>query len=151
MGGLLPLGAAFQYAAAIVVYIVLFYIVFRSGLNQRAADPSLTFYMILASLLRSTDVFARFGGEEFLLLLPETDLRGARGLAERVRIGASRLAVEGLPADFRLTLSAGVAQFRADESVEGLLKRADVALYRAKESSRNRVEVEEAPIPQAAG
>lgn len=103
------------------------------------------------TLLRSTDVFARFGGEEFLLLLPETDLRGARGLAERVRIGASRLAVEGLPADFRITLSAGVAQFRADESVDALLKRADIALYRAKESGRNRVEVDEVTTPQPAG
>ena len=103
------------------------------------------------SLLRSTDVFARFGGEEFLLLLPETDLRGARGLAERVRMGASRLATEGLPADFRITVSAGVAQFRADESVEALLKRADVALYRAKESGRNRVEVDEVGAPQPAG
>lgn len=96
------------------------------------------------SLLRSTDVFARIGGEEFMLLLPETDLRGARGLAERVRVGVSHLAIDGLPADFRITLSAGVTEFVHEEAMEAWLKRTDIALYRAKEGGRNRVETDPA-------
>lgn len=96
------------------------------------------------SLLRASDVFARFGGEEFMLLLPETDLRDARGLAERVRVGVSRLAIEGLPADFRITLSVGVAEIVADEPMEAWLKRSDIALYRAKEGGRDRVETDQA-------
>jgi diguanylate cyclase (GGDEF)-like protein len=96
------------------------------------------------SLLRAMDVFARFGGEEFMVLLPETDLRGARGLAERVRVGVSHLVIEGLPPDFRITLSAGVSEFIVDEPMDAWLKRTDIALYRAKEGGRNRVEADQA-------
>jgi diguanylate cyclase (GGDEF)-like protein len=98
--------------------------------------------LFVPTLLRATDVFARIGGEEFMLLLPETDLRGARGLAERVRVGVSHVAIDGLPVDFRIALSAGVSELVQDEVMEAWLKRTDLALYRAKEAGRNRVETD---------
>ena len=95
--------------------------------------------------LRASDVidldgegrcFGRFGGEEFLCLLPSTERNGARRCAERLRVATSR-------AEFgnkvRVTLSAGVAEYRHGESVTDTLRRADEALYFAKQTGRNRV------------
>jgi diguanylate cyclase (GGDEF)-like protein len=84
---------------------------------------------------RDGDVAVRFGGEEFLVLLPGASLRQAALVAERVRA-----AVEGdVGAGVAVTVSVGVARQRAKESCEALVKRADEALYRAKEQGRNRV------------
>lgn len=94
---------------------------------------------ILLGTLRATDVVARYGGEEFAVLLTETRLEGAMAIAERIRIAVEEhvLAVEGT--QIILTLSVGVSSHCGEESetAEGLLKRADDALYRAKASGRN--------------
>ncbi len=90
--------------------------------------------------LRASDMIARFGGEEFVVLLPETALEGAAAVAERVRaaIAARPIALAGRA--FAVSASIGVAQCRDDEaSVERTLVRADEALYRAKTSGRDRV------------
>jgi diguanylate cyclase (GGDEF)-like protein/PAS domain S-box-containing protein len=94
---------------------------------------------ICRASLRTSDVFARFGGEEFIVLYPETSSDGAWTVTERVRaaIAAQPIALPG-GGSAALTVSAGVAQLEAGESVEGLIKRADDALYRAKGSGRNR-------------
>jgi diguanylate cyclase (GGDEF)-like protein len=84
--------------------------------------------------LRSIDVFGRFGGEEFLLILPDTDLPGARTVAERIRA-----AVAG---ETRVTLTIGVAQHAAGEAAAAVLARADQALYRGKALGRNKVVVQ---------
>ena len=91
----------------------------------------------VSALLRRPDLLARFGGEEFVLLLPETSLEEAVAVAERILevVAAPR---EGLP---RITVSIGVATNRPDEDrVDALLARADRALYKAKLEGRNRVE-----------
>lgn len=99
-----------------------------------------------ASALRSSDILGRLGGEEFALLLPDTDLAGAVRVAERVReaIAARELQVEpneqGVSAVVRVTVSLGVAELRSNEPFESLLKRADRALYAAKDLGRNRVQ-----------
>ncbi|HST54190.1 MAG TPA: diguanylate cyclase [Pyrinomonadaceae bacterium] len=84
------------------------------------------------------DVVCRYGGEEFLLLAPETQLEGALALAEKIR----RAAAERLFGDgeriFPLTLSVGVAELRASESGNDMIARADDALYQAKQQGRNR-------------
>ena len=81
----------------------------------------------------------RYGGEEFLLLLPETDLDGARTVAEKVR-GQLECTVIGCPEGcLHVTSSLGVVTGDGLESLESLLRRADAALYRAKEIGRNRV------------
>lgn len=86
--------------------------------------------------LRDTDVFCRFGGEEFTIILPETDLLEAHKMAERLRTK-----VEGLNGIFpkRLTISFGVAQLTRWDDAKTLLKRVDDALYKAKDQGRNQV------------
>jgi diguanylate cyclase (GGDEF)-like protein len=92
----------------------------------------------IASLLRRPDQLARFGGEEFVLLLPETSLEEAIRVAERILARVAEPA-EGLPP---ITVSLGVATNRPDDDrIDALLARADKALYKAKDEGRNRVEV----------
>jgi diguanylate cyclase (GGDEF)-like protein len=88
--------------------------------------------------LRPTDLAARYGGEELLVILPETPLEGARIAAERVRASISSAKLPNL--DRSITISIGAACLAAGEGAEVLLKRADERLYLAKERGRNRVE-----------
>lgn len=91
--------------------------------------------------LREMDLFARLGGEEFAILLPQTDLNAARTVAERVRqsIAAQPVAAEESTVSF--TVSIGLAQLEASTTnLDELLRQADAALYQAKENGRNRVE-----------
>jgi diguanylate cyclase (GGDEF)-like protein len=91
--------------------------------------------------VRTGDAVARWGGEEFLLLLPGTEVRAAEDVALRLRAASEQRLGElgGLPR--ALTLTFGVASFAADPSVETCLKAADEALYRGKAEGRNRVVV----------
>jgi diguanylate cyclase (GGDEF)-like protein len=89
--------------------------------------------------VRERDSFGRYGGEEFLLLLPETRIDEAALLAERVRLSIEKLALPEIAADFALSVSIGVAEYRNGESIGQTVARADEALYLAKSSGRNRV------------
>jgi two-component system cell cycle response regulator len=90
--------------------------------------------------LREHDIIGRLGGEEFAILLPETALDTARTVAERLRKNIETTTVDGESVHF--TVSFGVAQVKgSDETAEEVIRRADEALYRAKRSGRNRVEV----------
>jgi diguanylate cyclase (GGDEF)-like protein len=93
---------------------------------------------------RGADLSARLGGEEFGMLLPETDLTGSVAVAERVRAACDALRVQvpgGVFAPLTLTMSIGAAAFDVqDRSLDDVLRRADAALYRAKHAGRNRVE-----------
>ncbi len=96
---------------------------------------------VLRATVRETDLAGRWGGEEFLLLLPGTDAVGAAQLAERVRLAFAErpiLTPDGAP--LAVTCSFGVAQHRAGEDEDGLTAAADRALYRAKAQGKNRVE-----------
>lgn len=97
----------------------------------------------LLGSLRKTDLLARFGGEEFSILLPETPPEGASIIAERIRLAICQSPIEVDGTLIPLTISIGVTSHNADvEAVpELLLKKADLALYSAKASGRNRVEV----------
>lgn len=88
--------------------------------------------------LRGADIFCRWGGEEFLAVLPECTLADASRLADEIRtaIGASESEYEGRM--IRVTVSAGTAEFRAGETIDQLLGRADEALYGAKATGKNR-------------
>ena len=92
--------------------------------------------------IRATDLLGRIGGEEFALLMPDTDAEGAKHFAERLReaVGLEEAHVEGTI--LRITISLGVAEQRPDESFDALYARADTALYAAKEGGRNRVVVD---------
>ncbi|HXG75031.1 MAG TPA: diguanylate cyclase [Gaiellaceae bacterium] len=98
----------------------------------------------LRSRLRESDAAARWGGEEFLLLLPATEREGGVRLAEDVRETIERLAVASR--SFRVTASLGVAELPSDAiDADGLVRAADQALYDAKRSGRNRVVAAEPP------
>jgi diguanylate cyclase (GGDEF)-like protein len=92
--------------------------------------------------VRDTDILGRWGGEEFLILLPDTPLDLALTIVERVRAAAAQIAGGPLPPDFSVTLSAGLAtnQTRA-ASLEQIIGFADAALYNAKRRGRNFVQV----------
>jgi diguanylate cyclase (GGDEF)-like protein len=90
----------------------------------------------LSDLLRSHDLFARWGGDEFAILLPNTSLDEAATLAVTLRKAVEQLEIRPVTS---LTCSFGVAELREGETMTHLLRRADVGLYRAKEAGRNRV------------
>ena len=99
------------------------------------------FATALQSQCRQQDLVARFGGEEFIVLLPGHSLETATPIAERLRKSTVRATPKDLGQRW-LTASFGVAQAVPGESVAHLLKRVDTALYRAKSNGRDRVEVE---------
>lgn len=90
--------------------------------------------------IRGVDLACRFGGEEFVVLMPDTDFRQAQGVAERVRSAVAERSFDGAGRPLEVTISVGLAlnEFATD-TPEVILKRADVALYRAKREGRNRV------------
>jgi len=98
---------------------------------------------LCAAQVRSFDVLAKYGGDEFTIILPQTDLDGAMVVAERVREAVAGHAFALVPAG-QITVSAGIATFPHDgaDSIQ-LLQAADRALYRAKRAGRNRVEYAE--------
>lgn len=91
---------------------------------------------VLKVCSRATDMVGRWGGEEFLVLCPETDLAGLTAKAERFRQALEEYEFPGVG---HKTSSFGIAAWRAGDAAQDLLSRADAALYRAKESGRNRV------------
>jgi len=94
----------------------------------------------LATRLRQSDVVARLGGEEFAVLLPDTDLEGARTIAQELVDSQASL---GYPVIGGLTISAGVSTLRgAEDTAQELLRRGDMALYQAKREGRNCVVVQ---------
>ncbi|HCJ6376420.1 GGDEF domain-containing protein [Citrobacter sp. RHBSTW-00671] len=90
----------------------------------------------LESCARKDDLVFRWGGEEFVLLLPRTSLDAALNLAEVIRATVAKVSLPGLP---RFTVSIGVARHETNESIDELFKRVDDALYKAKNEGRNRV------------
>lgn len=91
----------------------------------------------IGTSLRNIDCFGRFGGEEFLLILPQTPLEGAAIKAERVRELIASLEYPEISPELRVTASIGVAQYLDDESIDDTISRADDALYQAKAGGRN--------------
>ncbi len=97
------------------------------------------FAEVLRETLRESDVAGRWGGEEFLLLLPGADEDGAAQLAERVRVRLAARSIPGLPG-LHVTASFGVAEYVGDTTTEHLVAAADAALYSAKRGGKDRVE-----------
>jgi len=90
--------------------------------------------------LRQIDLLGRYGGDEFVALLPETELEGARQVAERLRTLVSQVTFAASAVPVKITMSVGVAALgEGVKDLDGLVKAADQALYRAKRSGRNRV------------
>ncbi len=97
---------------------------------------------VLKRIVRETDVVGRYGGDEFVIVLPETPLNGALVIAERIRKKVEECEFVAQDLSIRLTVSLGVANCpKHTLTAEGLIKKADAAMYRAKELSRNSIKV----------
>jgi diguanylate cyclase len=89
--------------------------------------------------IRNIDRFGRYGGEEFLLVLPDTPDEGAARILDRLRAIIADLDWSAFSPGMRVTISAGVATLTAGETADTFLARADRALYAAKAQGRNRI------------
>lgn len=100
---------------------------------------------VIKSNIRNIDIPARYGGEEFAIILPNTKLADALLVANRLRFIIEKTEIPGQTQPLKVTMSFGIAQFDPghDEGSFDIIKRADAALYRAKEEGRNRVIVSE--------
>ncbi|MEZ5658561.1 MAG: diguanylate cyclase [Burkholderiaceae bacterium] len=99
---------------------------------------------VLAEGVMRKDAVSRFGGEEFALILPQTDTEGGAAVAERIRQTVRNSRIRRSNSDkvlSNISVSIGVAQLKPGESAEEFVERADRALYRAKDNGRNRVEI----------
>ncbi|KKA43412.1 diguanylate cyclase [Salinivibrio sp. KP-1] len=109
--------------------------------GHRAGDIALQrFGNIVREESRTNDIYGRWGGEEFLCLLPETDLSGAEVVLKRLveRVHGEEIHVDGQT--IRCTISIGYTGFSAGDTQDSIIQRADTALYLAKENGRNRIE-----------
>jgi diguanylate cyclase (GGDEF)-like protein len=102
-------------------------------------DTLVALTTLVRSQLRGSDILGRWGGEEFALVLCDEHLDGALAVAEKLR---RQIAGHSVPVVGRITVSFGVTEFAAGDDLAGLLRRADTALYRAKQRGKNRVESE---------
>jgi diguanylate cyclase len=98
-----------------------------------------TFAITMFANIRPIDRFGRYGGEEFLLVLPDAAQDGACRMLDRLRAIVADLDWSAFSPGMRVTISAGVATLRAGERADTLLARADRALYSAKAQGRNRI------------
>ncbi len=110
--------------------------------GHTAGDRALTAVSeVIRRSLRKSDILGRYGGDEFMIVLPETSLAGAQSLAEKIRAAVEGLALE-LPGNKRtgLTLSIGVASCcMPEDNLDTLVSLADAALYKSKEAGRNKI------------
>ncbi|MBN1472982.1 MAG: GGDEF domain-containing protein [Syntrophaceae bacterium] len=98
---------------------------------------------IIRDTMRIIDNCGRYGGDEFMLIFAQTDIKGAMISAERIRASIGQSQVPGLGRDFKITVSIGLTEYRFPEEVETMIARVDRALYRAKSGGRNRLECDE--------
>ena len=99
-----------------------------------------TFAAVIRSVLCKTDFCGRYGGDEFLIVLTQTDLQAAKVFAERIRESVENSFFTDLGPDARVTVSIGLAKHQIHEKIERTISRADEAMYKAKKGGRNRVE-----------
>lgn len=95
----------------------------------------------IRATVRDCDICGRWGGEEFLLLMPSTTLPEAEHVIERFVEAVAQMQVEGLSADFRIAISIGLTSYRPDERPEDAVSRADDAMLDAKRSGRGQVKI----------
>ncbi|HEY0234005.1 MAG TPA: GGDEF domain-containing protein [Afipia sp.] len=114
-------------------------------INDRFGHPTgdealRTFAITIFANIRGIDKFGRYGGEEFLLILPDTSGSAAERLLDRLRMIVADLDWSTISPGMIVTLSAGVVTMRPNETADSILARADIALYQAKDRGRNRIE-----------
>ena len=108
--------------------------------HQAGSEALKRVAMVILGSIRNVDWASRFGGDEFCVVLPETDPSGTRAAAERIRRNVASHEIAVGRSIVRLTVSVGISVMQPGITVEQLVQRADMALYRAKATGRNRVE-----------
>jgi diguanylate cyclase len=98
-----------------------------------------TFAITVFANIRAVDRFGRYGGEEFLLVLPDTPHDVAARLLDRLRAIIAELDWSAFSSGMQVTVSAGIVTLKTGETADAVLARADSALYKAKEQGRNRI------------
>jgi len=98
------------------------------------------FVKIIQKIIRHSDILGRFGGEEFIVLLPNTKVSGALRLAHRIKEEVEKNSFQFGNKDIKITTSIGITSASLNDSLESLLERVDEALYDAKRKGRNRIE-----------
>lgn len=93
---------------------------------------------VLRGCVRSEDICARWGGEEFLILLPETPLDGALAVANKIRESIAMTVFSANRSGINLTVSLGVCEYQPDQNIFEAIKRAELALHQAKQGGKNR-------------
>lgn len=137
----ISIGARYQRAFAMLMLDIDFFKKVNDTYGHAVGDHVLqAIANILLHSVRDQDVAARFGGEEFAVLLPETTLQGAAIVAERIRMTVESGDFAALGCQHGVTISIGISEFPINGGQpEDLVKRADAALYEAKTSGRNRI------------
>jgi diguanylate cyclase (GGDEF)-like protein len=134
----------YQHAVSLVLFDMDRFKQVNDTYGHQAGDEALrTVAARVKPILREPDIFTRFGGDEFAVILPNTSLHGAVTVAERLRMVVCSSTFLYETHELQISLSMGVATARAGDSLETLLERADRALYLAKEKGRNQVRSEE--------
>jgi len=134
----------YQKPLSIVIWDIDFFKRVNDNYGHAAGDKVLkTIARIFMQATRDADFIARFGGEEFVGIFPETRLEDALVLANKIRdkVQNSKFHYENKPVP--ITASAGLATFRPNDTIDDVFKRADAALYRSKETGRNRCTADE--------
>src|SRR5437899_1466078 len=147
VGTLVEQAAARGKPLTVLVLDIDYFKSINDGHGHDAGDDVLREFAVrIRKSIRGIDLACRHGGEEFVVVMPETDLAVATMVAERLRrrIASEPFQIDGGVRAIEVTISIGIAALSAAESAASVLKRADQALYRAKRDGRNRV------VPDAA-
>ncbi len=143
LGALVEQAAARGKPIAVLILDIDFFKAINDGHGHDAGDDVLReFSLRIRKSIRNIDLACRYGGEEFVIVMPETDVAVATIVAERIRrrIATEPFAIQQGACSLEVTISIGIAAFGGtDDNAAAMLKRADQALYRAKRDGRNRV------------
>jgi len=129
----------YQKTLSIIFFDIDHFKQINDNFGHKAGDNVLVaLCQLISKHIRTSDLFARWGGEEFLILVPELSLTQLISLSEKLRLQVDRFV---FPDVKHITCSFGITQMKSDDDPKGLINRADEALYEAKESGRNKVVV----------
>jgi diguanylate cyclase (GGDEF)-like protein/PAS domain S-box-containing protein len=133
----------YHHALSLLMFDLDYFKKLNDTYGHSAGDKVLQrFTTLCVNALRNVDIFGRWGGEEFVALLPETDIEGAAVIGERLRKLVADSVLNYADHKINFTVSVGVAQYKDSESsIDGPLGRADSAVYDAKKAGRNRISV----------
>lgn len=127
----------YKTAFSVIIMDIDYFKKINDNYGHNAGDAVLVEVTSMTSrMIRGTDVLVRWGGEEFVVIAPSTELNSAVALAEKLRVA---IAEHSFPFDLKVTMSFGVAEIDAGDSLETIMTRADAALYESKRTGRNKV------------